>query len=145
MIAIVCLDDRNGMLFHRRRQSRDRAVAEDIVKEIVKTAGEGGGCLRMNAYSAPLFEGACGGLLQTEVSEDFLEIAREGDYCFVENVPLAPYAGRLRGMILYRWNRHYPGDFFLDCEPSPLGFSLRETAEFPGTSHERITKEVYGK
>ena len=30
MTLYVCLDDRDGMLFNNRRQSRDRAVLEDI-------------------------------------------------------------------------------------------------------------------
>ena len=30
MTLYVCLDDRNGMLFNNRRQSRDRVVLEDI-------------------------------------------------------------------------------------------------------------------
>ena len=34
MRVIVCLDDRNGMLFNRRRQSRDRRVVEDILREL---------------------------------------------------------------------------------------------------------------
>ena len=30
MDVIVCLDEKNGMLFHGRRQSRDRRVLEDM-------------------------------------------------------------------------------------------------------------------
>ena len=30
MTVYVCLDDRNGMLFNKRRQSRDAKVLEDI-------------------------------------------------------------------------------------------------------------------
>ena len=30
MTLYVCLDDKNGMLFNNRRQSRDRVVLEDI-------------------------------------------------------------------------------------------------------------------
>ena len=31
MIAIVCLDENNGMFFNERRQSKDRYVIRDIV------------------------------------------------------------------------------------------------------------------
>ena len=44
-------------------------------------------------------------------------------------------------LVLYRWNRSYPGDVTF---PWPLtGWTLAETAYFPGTSHEKITEEVY--
>lgn len=44
-------------------------------------------------------------------------------------------------LVLYRWNRSYPGDVTF---PWPLtGWKLVETADFPGTSHEKITEEVY--
>ena len=33
MIVIVCVDQRNGLGFNGRRQSRDRMVAADILKE----------------------------------------------------------------------------------------------------------------
>ena len=32
MHVIVCLDDKEGMLFHGRRQSRDREVVGEILK-----------------------------------------------------------------------------------------------------------------
>ena len=31
MKIIVCLDDNSGMMFNRRRQSRDRVVIDDII------------------------------------------------------------------------------------------------------------------
>ena len=48
MIAVVCVDDRNGMLFHHRRQSQDRLLREDLLSRCP-------GRLWMNAYSAKLF------------------------------------------------------------------------------------------
>ena len=33
MKIIACLDDNNGLLFNNRRQSRDRVVIEDILKD----------------------------------------------------------------------------------------------------------------
>ena len=49
MHVILCADDRNGMMFHRRRQSRDRAVLEDIEKL------RAGKKLLMNKYSDKMF------------------------------------------------------------------------------------------
>ena len=51
MILMVCVDDNGGMMFHRRRQSRDRRLVERI---LTLTQGS---LLRMNAYSAALFSG----------------------------------------------------------------------------------------
>ena len=48
---------------------------------------------------------------------------------------------RAEGVILYHWNRRYPADLYF---PLPLeGWTLARREEFPGSSHERITKEVY--
>ena len=33
MIAVVCVDDRGGMLFNRRRQSQDRLLRQDLLEE----------------------------------------------------------------------------------------------------------------
>ena len=49
MRLIVCLDDKNGMAFNHRRQSRDRIVTEKI-EELAK-----GSVLRLSPYSAKLF------------------------------------------------------------------------------------------
>ena len=38
MKLIVCLDDNNGMMFNKRRQSRDRVLIENVFKDIIKTA-----------------------------------------------------------------------------------------------------------
>ena len=33
MTAIICMDDKNGILFNRRRQSQDRLLREDLLRE----------------------------------------------------------------------------------------------------------------
>ena len=38
MNIIVCLDDKNGMMFNKRRQSQDKLLRSDI-KELVKYVG----------------------------------------------------------------------------------------------------------
>lgn len=133
MHIIVCVDDRMGMLYNHRRQSQDRVLRE----KLLELAGVHS--LRMNAYSAKQFGTAPEGRIAP--SEDFLSQARAGDYCFVEDQPLAPYAPAIESLILCRWNRDYPGDFFLDL---PLEHWHRQVlSEFPGSSHEKITLEVY--
>ena len=32
MVLIVCVDDRNGMMFHKRRQSQDRILRKRILE-----------------------------------------------------------------------------------------------------------------
>ena len=130
MIAAVCIDDRNGLLFNRRRLSRDRAQQEDLLA----LCGEKP--LWLAPFSVPLFDWAPE---QVRVEEKFLEQAAPGDICFVEDRQLP--AENLEGLILYRWNRAYPSDVRLELDLSR--FALTERAEFSGTSHETITRERY--
>ena len=133
MTVIVCLDNANGMMFNNRRQSRDA----NVVKDICETAT--GKRLLVGPYSAPLF-----GENDVIVSECFLDEARADDYCFVENVPMAKYLNKIDSIIVYKWNRDYPSDFFFDIDYASV-FRLESEAEFVGTSHDKITKEVYVK
>ena len=128
MTVIVCVDDRGGMRFHGRRQSRDRVLCADVLRLC--------GRVRMNAASAALFQGLDG---QIQACEDFLRTAGPGDVCFVEDGPLAGL--EIDTLILYRWNRVYPADVFLPYDLRE--WTLRACSEFPGYSHECITKEVY--
>lgn len=132
MRIIVCVDENGGMLFHKRRQSRDSQVTADI---LALTKGEK---LWMNGYSAGLFEEK--GVL---VSETFLEQAENGAFCFVENQSLQPYLNQIEEIIRYQWNRKYPADFY--CDLDLQRWSMIEQKEFSGTSHEKITRERYIK
>lgn len=134
MKLIVCLDDKGGLLFNRRRQSRDRRLVADVL-EMAR-----GKRLYCAPFSATLFEG------QTEAvvfDESFLSLAEDEDFCFAEEGPFLPWLGRIHMLILYRWNRTYPADVYFDLNPEAQGFTLRERTDFPGHSHETITKEVY--
>ena len=131
MILSVCIDDKGGMAFNHRRQSRDRAQQEDLLQLC-------GGGLWIAPYSAPLFDWAAE---QVRVSEDFLKQAGAGEYCFAEDRPLASVVGQMEALVLYRWNRRYPSDLKFDLDLS--AFQLTETIEFPGNSHETITREIY--
>ena len=75
------------------------------------------------------------------VDESFLEKAGPGEPCFVEDRSVAPFAGRVERVVLYRWDRAYPADLYWDL--SLEGWTLARREEFPGFSHEIITKEVY--
>ncbi len=133
MIVIVCLDDNGGMMFNKRRQSRDRRVTEEIQRICT------GKRLWMNGYSAKLYADMEGVDVRTD--EDFLRSAGEDDYCFVESEPLEPVKDRIRRLVAFRWNRKYPSDLRLDLELEQWNVDSEE--EFPGTSHDKITKTVY--
>ncbi|MCI9423227.1 MAG: ribonuclease Z [Dorea sp.] len=135
MIVVVCVDEKNGMMFHRRRQSQDRVLRENLQKEC------GGKKLYMNGYSGKLFKDAVG----IVVSENFLGEAKEGEFCFVEDADVGEYLQRIEAVILYRWNRRYPADVYFTLDLFNEKWMLERTEEFKGSSHERITKEVYKK
>lgn len=133
MNVIITLDNRNGMLFNGRRLSRDRVLNERIL-------ARAGGKLFLNAYSAGLFAGSDADLT---VCEDFADRAGQGDFCFVEAPPLAPYESSIETLTVYRWNRDYPSDCTLDL--SLNRWKLISANEFPGSSHDTIREEVYRK
>ena len=134
MIAILCIDSQNGLMFNHRRQSRDRRVLEDVQQLCAEKP------LMMNAYSSRLFLQQ--GFQHLTVLPDFLERAAPGDFCFIEGDSLIPFQDKLEQLILYCWNRVYPADVLFD--PSLLhGLTLKETTEFSGSSHKIITRKVY--
>ena len=72
MIVCLCLDDREGLFFNHRRQSRDRAVLQDMGETV------GPGRLWVHPYSLPLLQGWEGDL---RADENFLNLAGPGEYC----------------------------------------------------------------
>jgi len=132
MTLMICVDDRQGMAFNRRRQSRDSAVCRDML------ALAEGLPIHMNPRSEKLFQGMEGDF---RPAENFAEAVGEGEFCFLELQPAGDLATRAKRLILYRWNRHYPADLYFEIPGE--GWRLDEITEFPGTSHENITREVY--
>lgn len=135
MILIACVDDALGMMFNHRRQSRDRAVCEDILN---LTDGKR---LWLRPYSAPLFAHAPEGAFI--VAEDCPTRAAEGEFCFLEDVSPASVTERVEQVILYRWNRRYPADLHFDIPLELPAWRLAERTDFAGNSHDTITREVY--
>ena len=78
-----------------------------------------------------------------QVREDFLSAAGKGELCVVENKGVKAVVDRLEKLIVFRWNRKYPADFWLDADLRD--WKLIEAEEFPGNSHEKITQETYVK
>ena len=132
MIVAVTVDDGGGVLFNGRRQSRDSVLNARILSLC-------GGTLYVSPYTEKLFADQTG--VRILADERFLEIAAPGDFCFSEGAPLVPYQNRIEKLIVYRWNRAYPSDRKLDLDVSAWK-KVSET-EFAGSSHEKITEEVY--
>ena len=76
MKLIVCLSEDSGMMFNRRRQSRDRVLTADMIAHTQNTA------LWVSPYSAPLFGEDCPHL---HVDPQPASVASSGDFCFVED------------------------------------------------------------
>lgn len=136
MKIIVCLDDNNGMLFNKRRQSRD----EKILENIAELTNE----LWISPFSEKLFTSmSCEEQIHTNVDDAFLTNANNDDYCFVENEKLLPCQDKIDQLIVYKWNRKYPADFKLDLDLKE--WKLIESVDFTGKSHEKITRETYAQ
>lgn len=133
MKIIVCLDDKNGMMFANRRQSMDRLLRQDLLK---MTQGSN---LWMSPYSASQFAEEASNIL---VDPDFLRKAEAEDWCFVEDAQLDQAEG-IAKIAIYRWNRVYPSDKKFPIDRFCCDWKLESTKDFPGSSHERITLEVY--
>lgn len=133
MRVIVCVDEAGGMSFANRRQSQDRMLRERLLE---RTAGAK---LWMRPYSAKQFDP------QQEIlaAENYLQLAGEDDWCFVETEDLTPWADRIRRLVVYRWNRRYPADLKFPEQLFSRRWRLESSREFAGFSHETITEEVY--
>ena len=122
------------MLFNHRRLSRDRRVCEKILDYSNEKE------LWMNAYSRKLFTDLTD-INNIQVDEEFLD--KSQSICFVENQDITPYLPKIDTLVLFQWNRDYPADFFFTVDLSQ--WNLISTEDFEGTSHEKITMEVYKK
>jgi len=132
MNAIICLDEKNGMLFNKRRQSRDSLLNQKII------ALSQGKKLWMNSYSAKLFAN------EDILMDDSLpEKAEKGDFCFFEQEIDRSVIDKAESFYVFLWNRHYPADVYFKFDLAQEGFVLAETEEFAGSSHEKITLNIY--
>lgn len=129
MILAICADDRFGMSFGGRRQSKDAFVRRRLLEL-------SGGNLRMSDYSARQFEE------QVYHGSDYLSGAKNGDWCFAENPDYEDFGEKIEKIVLFRWNRHYPADVHFQF---PGKWAQVFSEDFPGSSHDTITMEVYEK
>lgn len=134
MKVVVCLDDKNGMLFNNRRQSRDRVLIADIMEEIGNTK------LVISPFSRALFAQYSD---KVTVMESFLSEAPQDSVCFAENCSFSDFTEKISEVTVYKWNRVYPTDFKCDIDFSL--FKVVGKKDFAGSSHEKITRIDYIK
>lgn len=130
MIIAVCIDEKNSISFFGKRLSRDKNQINDLMNLCV-------GKIRIASYSSILFDE-----YDVIIDDNLLENASSGEYCFIENKSIEQYEEKIEKIIVYNWNRHYPSDKKFGI---PEGFSLVESFDFEGFSHEKITREIYAK
>lgn len=134
MKVVVCLDDKNGMLFNNRRQSRDRVLIADIMEEIGNTK------LVISPFSRALFTQYSD---KVTVMESFLSEAPQDSVCFAEDCSFSDFTEKISEVTVYKWNRVYPTDFKCDIDFSL--FKVVGKNDFAGSSHEKITRIDYIK
>lgn len=135
MIIIVCIDERQGMMFNHRRQSRDSVVCKDILQECR------GKKLYLTPYSSHLFEET--GEEEVIISENIMQEAEKDSFCFIEDTDISGKKEQIQKVVLYQWNRHYPADTYFPLELDADNWKMLERKELEGSSHRQITKEVY--
>lgn len=133
LTVAVAVDDEGGMLFYGKRLSKDSVLTAEFIE---------------SAAEAPVYASDFSRILfakypKVKLCENPFEDAEDRAYCFIENYHLAPYLDMIDTIIIYRWNRFYNSDFKLDIDPQKCGYICSKITEFSGSSHDKITKEVY--
>ena len=95
----------------------------------------------MNEYSYKLYKDIDDGNIK--VCENFLNECSDNDFCLIENTEVKNYINNINTIVVYKWNRIYPSDFYFDIDLNTNSWELLKTEEFQGSSHEKITKETY--
>ena len=131
----IAIDDKGGMMFNKRRQSRDKLLIQDLC---TKTQG----FIYISPYSALLFEEYAD---KVKIVDDPLIACADGECAFVEGLPLSQHLSDIDELIVYSWNKVYPSDVKLDIDIKNIGFKMTSKYEFTGNSHDKITKGTYKK
>lgn len=133
MRAAFCIDDMGGILFGGRRVSADSAVFDDLKTLYTKK-------LYVTPFSVGLMQRYG---IEYVSADNIFDAAEDDDMIFAENISLATHLKDLSEIIVYRWNRRYPSDFKTDIDFSAL--ILTDSRDFKGTSHDKITRNIYKK
>lgn len=131
MKICVCLDKKNGMMFFGKRQSQDAVQREQFLSLV------GDNKLWMSTYSAKLF----GDLPNVIVDDNYSAKAGLDDYCFIEDQSFD--ISKCSMVIVYKWNRQYQADKSFTVDLKAEGFKKISIQDFVGSSHDKITEEIY--
>ena len=131
MKLIICIDNKNGMMFFGKRQSQDSVLREWIMNH---TAGSK---LWMSNYSAKQFKELTGYI----ADDDYVAKATVGDYCFIEDKGYS--LEKVSEIILCNWNRRYQADKVFDIDLKSNGLKKVAREDIKGSSHEQISIETY--
>ena len=99
MHIILFLDQKDGMIFGNKRQTKDKILMK-YIEDVSK-----GSCLFTNHFSTSLFDNIPSHLI---VDDNFLNIAKSEDFCIVENEDIEPYMNKIESIRIYRWDKVYP-------------------------------------
>ena len=131
----LCLDNKSGMTFFGKRQSRDRVLISELVKSNSRRK------IYAENYSSIIFEGH----ENINFCDNPLADCPDGGTCFIEKSDVTPYLDDIDIFIIYRWNTTYPADKFFTVNLRQNGFTLLGKVDIVGSSHDKITKETYRK
>ena len=134
MKIIACIDDNNGMLFGGRRQSRDKLLIADIISNL-----NDGESLCVFDYSVSLFANFSD---RIKIISD-IEQAEQNSAVFIEKEKISLFEQYADTIVIYKWNKVYPADFWFDVDLNNGNWTLSGSYEFEGNSHKKITREVY--
>ena len=129
----VCVDDDGGLLLFGKRQSRDRVLISDFVESNSDK----------RIYIAPFSRILFDQYPSVTVLDDPFSVAEAGSAIFVENIRIDERLGSIGTLMVYKWNRKYPSDVKFNVDPIKSGFKLKSSVDFSGSSHEKITREIY--
>lgn len=129
--AVICVDDKMGVMFNHRRQSQDSELRKWISERLDEKK------LFMDTYTFGQFSDISPELIAAAQDDDYLSVMSDGDVCFAEKnlSDLPPDCD----YIVCRWNRHYPSDEKFTADPA--AYDIKQIDEIKGTSHEKITIE----
>ncbi len=136
MTIIICIDERLGISFGGKRQSKDRVLTRDIVS-VAR-----GHRLLIGEYSVSIFKEADISFDENNifVSDRPEKDAKSEDFLFLERGFYEDIILSASSLIIYSWGRHYPSDVQLKRDCIDDHFELFEEYNFEGKSHKNLTR-----
>lgn len=144
MRLVYILDQKNGLLFNKRRQSKDSILIDNIIQKVNEVENA---TLWLSDYSKELFVDS--GLELKNINELSLAEASDKDFIFIEDVSVdiqhvLENTESSHYLYLCKWNKVYPADKRLDVMEDYFNhFEVLSTEIFEGNSHDEIYLEEW--